>query len=400
VKTGTPGFVGARLGELRETLGLSKLALSDLIDVSRQSLGAWEKGESSPTPDMFRRLCDQLSMPPQYFLREVPAPEASPTFFRVASTATKGARVRAKRMTRWLHELTAHLSEYVELPEVDLPVGLVPSNPLALESGEIEAIADGVRAAWGLGDGPISNVVWLMERHGIIVARMSLDAPKLDGLSCWLDGRPYVVLNADVSAARSRFDAAHELAHVLLHRHLEQRIVNDPTMFAAIERQAHRFAAAFSFPAAAFAREAQPITLDRFIGLKERWRLSAKMMLHRAHDLHLVDDVRRVSLHRTYSARKWNSGEPLDAVQQPDRPRLLSKTIETLLDGGTQSEDELLYGAPFNAQNLARLSGLSKARFSGNVATVHEFQPQLRLLQDLPPSAGVVVPFPTRVHRD
>jgi len=51
------------------------------------------------------------------------------------------------------------------------------------------------------------------------------------------------VLGADKGHRdRSRFDAVHELAHLVLHRHLEPGDV-------ALERQAHAFNAAFLMPA-------------------------------------------------------------------------------------------------------------------------------------------------------
>src|SRR3546814_6566541 len=45
------------------------------------------------------------------------------------------------------------------------------------------------------------------------------DTKNVDAFSCWRNGQPFVFLNTFKSAERSRFDAAHELAHLVLHRH-------------------------------------------------------------------------------------------------------------------------------------------------------------------------------------
>lgn len=43
-------------------------------------------------------------------------------------------------------------------------------------------------------------------------------ADEIDAFSLWRDDRPYIFLNTSKSAERSRFDAAHELGHLVLHR--------------------------------------------------------------------------------------------------------------------------------------------------------------------------------------
>ena len=64
---------------------------------------------------------------------------------------------------------------------------------------------------------------------------------------------PIVVLGSDKGAAvRSRFDAAHELAHLLLHSKFDEKDLKNATRFKQIERQADRFAGAFILPATTF----------------------------------------------------------------------------------------------------------------------------------------------------
>ncbi len=106
-----------------------------------------------------------------------------------------------------------------------------------------------VRVAWELGDGPIANVVGLLERKGVIVSRLPAATDEVDALSCQIGERPFIVLATNKDAAdRARFDAAHELAHLLLH---EDAQPGD----AEVERAAHRFAAEFLAPAASIRRE-------------------------------------------------------------------------------------------------------------------------------------------------
>src|ERR1700693_4393291 len=64
----------------------------------------------------------------------------------------------------------------------------------------------------------------------------------VDAFSCWRNGEPYVFLNTFKSTEHSRFDAAHELAHLVLHKH------GGPNQGRAAELEAHAFASSFLMP--------------------------------------------------------------------------------------------------------------------------------------------------------
>ena len=71
----------------------------------------------------------------------------------------------------------------------------------------------------------------------------------LDAFSEWRadEDMPYVILNSSKeSAARSRFDIAHELGHMIIHRHLRRMPQREDHIFKLIESQAHHFASASS----------------------------------------------------------------------------------------------------------------------------------------------------------
>ncbi len=64
------------------------------------------------------------------------------------------------------------------------------------------------------------------ENAGIVCGRCSFGAPSIDGVSHWsyADDRPHVLISSDKrTAVRSRFDAAHELGHLVLHRRRSAR---------------------------------------------------------------------------------------------------------------------------------------------------------------------------------
>ena len=66
------------------------------------------------------------------------------------------------------------------MPIVEFPDWKFPSSPLEISNESIEETAAQARRFWGLGDGPISNVTWLLENKGAVVSRTILGADTLD----------------------------------------------------------------------------------------------------------------------------------------------------------------------------------------------------------------------------
>src|SRR5689334_686467 len=135
----------------------------------------------------------------------------------------------------------------------------------------------------------------------------------VDAFSTWQDGRPFIFLADDKKCAvRSRFDAAHELGHMILHRHLTQDEIEDPDTLNRIEHEANRFAAAFLLPAKTFISEIYSSNLKQFLDLKKRWKVAIGAMIYRCKDLGVFDERLHVNLRKQMSFQGWVRHEPLD----------------------------------------------------------------------------------------
>jgi len=162
--------------------------------------------------------------------------------------------------------------------------------------------------------GPISNVVEILESHGIVVIRLPLGSADVDAFSLPFPNHPVVVLGTDKNdKARSRFDASHELGHLVMHG---DQIWGLPD----IEKQAHTFAAAFLMPAAEI-RSELPDTVDwpALFELKQRWQVSLAALLMRAKTLGCMSEATYLTAIKAASARGWRRVEPvpLGAPEQP-----------------------------------------------------------------------------------
>jgi hypothetical protein len=61
-----------------------------------------------------------------------------------------------------------------------------------------------VREAWGLGRGPISSMVALLEPHGVLPVEIEGHSERLDAFSAWARRRPMVFLATEKGSASRR----------------------------------------------------------------------------------------------------------------------------------------------------------------------------------------------------
>lgn len=373
MRTGTPGFVGARLREVREVRQLPQMALAEMAGVSPQAISNYERDQSSPSPETLSRIIDVLNVPPHFLTLPARNSTGRKIFYRSMSSATKGARDRAEHRTGWLNDIADYASEFVELPRVNIPDFDVPVDPLQLASDDIEHIAAEARAHWNMRDQPIGDVVSLLENQGIVVGRDRLGAVTLDSLSGMSEEaqHPVVLIGTDKGTpVRWRFDGAHELGHLILHKNLDERRPRNLAEHKEIETQAHRFAAAFLLPSDSFSEELYAATLDAMLAMKPRWRTSVGMMITRAKQTNMISEAVEKRLWINYSRRGWRRREPLDDSMHHERPNVLRKSLELILQAGAQSVQDVIDGTGLPPSDIEALAGLKPGFLSDGFVQV------------------------------
>ena len=364
---GTRGFIGERLLEAREARGMSMAELAGIVEVSRAAISLYEKGQTTPQAKVLIGLANTLNVPVQFFLIKKPETAQDTLFYRSLQDVSKADRNKAERKYEWLKSITAYLRGFVRFPTPNLPSMDLPQELHSIDSGLVEEAATKTRRHWGLGDGPISDVMLLLENNGVFVSKSVFDTLKMDGYSA-LDrnsNTPYIIIAYDKgSAVRSRFDLAHELGHLVLHQHLPSQAVRNPKNLRVIERQAHEFAAAFLLPEKAFAADIQMVTLDALLPLKRRWGVSIGAMLHRVGDLGWITEHDNKRLWINLSKRGWRTNEPLDDVLEQERPRLLRNAIELLIEKKVKEPREIVTSICLSRVDICELAGVEPAVFS------------------------------------
>lgn len=348
-----------RLQLAREALGYTKVELANEVGVSAAAISQFEHSSSRPAPATLKRLALALDVPVVFFEQRPPllreAQVATP-FFRSLRSTPQILRTKARARALLVRETVAVLERDVRLPSVRLPRELFVDE--GADRDELERAAAAVRTELGVPSGPVANVVRLMEAQGVSVSRLRVEDERVSAFSQWIDGRPVVMLSSDkMDAARSRFDAAHEFGHLVLHP--EPEAGN-----ALLERQADAFAAAFLMPAQEIAPQLpRRFSLGAYLELKRVWGVSIAALLYRGRSLGVITDTAYRRAVITMSSQYGRRREPGDLgpaeralmlrraaeLASPESPvmylaammRLHVTTIEEILDEPTTAPPQL-----------------------------------------------------------
>jgi Zn-dependent peptidase ImmA (M78 family) len=264
---------------------------------------------------------------------------------------------QVERLEEWLADIHAVFTKYFALPELNLT--FIDDGFETLDEDRIEEAASEVRTRWGMGIGPVADLTAFAEANGIVIGETDIEQD-VDGASDWRGDRPFVVLNSRVaSCARQRFNLAHELGHIVLHRLADETDFERPEQHKRLEAQANRFAQAFLFPARAYSREVPNIRFDYLIELKRRWKVSMQAIVMRGKALGIVDDYQVGYFYRQLAERGFSrTHEPLDSELPMESPALFFRATQMLNEQGGVSLLDLVDDATLAVQDFCMLTGI------------------------------------------
>jgi Zn-dependent peptidase ImmA (M78 family) len=267
-------FNPTRLTAARQRRKLTKKGLAEALGFDEKTIRRYEVESEVPPASTLERIASALDFPIGFFygpnLDTLPIEAASFRSLKAMLARDRDAALVAGSIAFLLDDWVA---ERFTLPTTDLMDFKEVIDP--------EAAAEALRYKWGLGDRPIANMVHLLEAKGVRVFSLMENTKNVDAFSVWRRGTPYVFLNTFKTAERSRFDAAHELGHLVLHKHGGAHGGGQES-----ERQANAFASAFLMPkAAVLAKLPRVYSLNQIVQAKKAWRVSAAALNYRLYKL-------------------------------------------------------------------------------------------------------------------
>jgi Zn-dependent peptidase ImmA (M78 family) len=325
VSAATKGGVMANPNRINLAVVRRRLSMRDVavaMGIDEKTVSRWIHGDSEPSPDNLEALSELLSFPIEFF--------NGPDLELVDDTRPS---FRARRTSRrLLHAASQSASIAFEIERVlteelrfKLPPRAIPDLPESYKR-DPEAAAAWVRGQWGLRDRSIRSVVGLLESSGVRV--FSLPADIVEGkVSAFCveneRGTPFVLLNTRdaYSGERTRFDAAHELGHIVMHRQSREIAADEET-------EADMFAAAFLMPRESVLRvahRAEP-NIETLQILKLHWGVSVAALARRLLDLGIFGEkpYKRLCIELARRGRKTEPN-PIPGEVSKLLPKLLAE---------------------------------------------------------------------------
>lgn len=309
---------GDRLKSARMMKGFSlqDLAVAMGNQVSRQALHRYEKGEVMPDSEKINVLCKALGVNPDYFFRATVIELGEIEFRKLDKMPQREATV-IKEVTK------EKLSRYLELEEI-LGITYKFVNPLSgfsevKEYEQVNKAADQLRVSWNLGNGPIFNIVELLEDNHIKVIPLNV-SDDLDGLQTKVNGSiPVIAYNANKinKPDRIRFTLLHELAHLLLKF--------DDISEKQKEVLCNQFAGALLLPEQTLKIELgehrNKLSINELGNIKKQYGISMQAIIMRAKDCGIINEYYAKQLFFLFRQMNWRIDEPIEynGVEESNR---------------------------------------------------------------------------------
>ena len=312
----------SRLVLARKRRGLTKVALARRVDLTARSLSSYECGTACPPSETLEALANALRFPVSFFSRpDLEELSADGVSFRALKSMTAGQRDAALGAGALAVELNQWITSRFRLPLADLP---------DLRDYEPEDAARVLRVDWGIGVLPLASIIHLLESRGIRVFSLAERWKQVDAYSFWYDGTPFVFINTMKTPEHARMDAAHELGHLVLHRH-----GGTHSRGRDVEKDAQRFAAAFLMPEESIRSVVRKLiipTMPQLIQLKRNWKVSVAALARRLHTLGLLSEWSYRGVNVELS-RYGRSREPA-GIKERETSQVFEKVFRSLKQRG------------------------------------------------------------------
>ena len=345
----------------RESRGMTQTALANAMGASQGTVSKIEAGIIDANDAFTDDLANTLDYLPDFFYQSGKPYGMPPFHYR------KRKKLGKKILEKMIGEMNVrriHLSillrsvdrePFNPIPEIDRDEYLAGSR----QRFTVEGVARHIREQWLLGNGPIENVVELIESRGGVVIPCDFDSDLIDAVSQRIDGFPVLFfVNMNAPADRIRMTLCHELGHMVLHT---TTLLDDDVM----EREADRFAGAFLLPEQSIKPHLRQFNLRQVANLKRHWKVSMAAIAMRADNLGLITPYQKKAFFMDMGKFGYRKSEPHEPPREV--PTAIAELILRHLTVLGYTVDEL-----------------AKALF----LTSHEFERMYAFALDVPARVG------------
>lgn len=367
------GFNGDRLKAARIYNGLTIADVAEKAGVSKQAISQLENNKNEPKIETLMRLMNVLRFPRNYFYQEVyEEVRVGDTYFRSLMSMSNRERMSQIEYINLLASICQCVEKYITFPKLNL---------YRIEDDfdfNIENLASEVRKYWDLKESPISNLIDVMERNGIIINSILTNSSRMDAYSQLrrVNGEVMAIVilgNDKENAFRRNFSAAHELGHLMMDDLYDLSDMSK-LEYRDMENIMNRFAGALLIPQKIYHKDLQTSSktdLNYYIQLKRKYHVSAAALIVRANQIGEITTNQYQYLMKQLSQRGYRRTEPFDKETPPIKPRYLKEAMRMIIEEDQVSGREILdnlgeRGMALTQEIVEEILGLKKGYLSLN----------------------------------
>jgi Zn-dependent peptidase ImmA (M78 family)/transcriptional regulator with XRE-family HTH domain len=285
----------------REAQGWNQTHLAGLLGVTQGYLSKIESGNAEVSDELLSQLAEHLQTPPSLF-----AHTGSPSSIEVTCLHHRRRASTMSAPTKKRIEALARLTR-ISVEELMKGLRVTADKPLQ-RPGSVDYtpahFAMLVRKHFDIPDGPIHDLMSVVERAGVLIVQRPLGTAAQDAVSTWPDsGPPMMIVNTGLPADRERFTIAHELGHLVMHGAPQ----DDQ------EAEANDFASELLAPAEQVRPDLANLgrrDMGRLMQLKTKWGLSIAALVRRAWSIGELSDADYKGYQIQLTKLGWRNVEP------------------------------------------------------------------------------------------
>lgn len=298
---------------------MTKKELAALIGVSSMAISYYESGQRNPDMDTIKKIASALGIRVSDFLSR-----RNETLAFVHGEFRKNSKLPIKQQEFIRESVEEYVGRFYSILDI-LGDKVLPEAPEAHQieiTGDYEKDALEMRRYLKISEsGPVGNMIELLENKGIIVYVCNEECPDFSGMNGSVNGRPYIIVNGNMTTERIRSTIAHELAHFLF-------VWNETLEEKEVEKMATAISGAFLFPAEDAVRELgvrrTKVSRDMNYICKE-YGISMYLLVKRANMCNIFSDGIAKDFYIEAGKRGWKKNEPTRILRE--EPLLFSQLV-------------------------------------------------------------------------
>ena len=283
---------------------MSKKELADRANVTSMAITHYEKGDRKPNMEILQALASALEVRVSDFLAV-----RDENIVFVHGEFRKNSSLSNTQQEYIRECVEEYFNRFMTVVEV-LGGDVLPDAPVCHTiplSEDPEKNACALREHLGFAkDGPIEDLIGKLENKGILVYECNVDSDKFSGMNGFVNNRPFIVLNSQMTPERNRSTIVHELAHLMF---VWPESMDDKE----IEKMATAIGGAFLFPESDAKRELgirrSAITKDMVLVAVE-YGISMMLLVKRAELIHIITASVAKDFYIKASKAGWRTNEP------------------------------------------------------------------------------------------